>query len=110
VSLRPDQAERPGLKPLPYPNPDRLVTLWETHPTWGPFLTVAPANFYDWRQQSTSFSRMAALDPYPDFILTGRGEPRRLAHSATISTGKDINIAIQTAMPHTAMRGNRSRN
>jgi len=70
------------LKPLPYPNPDRLVTLWETHPTWGPFLTVAPANFYDWRQQSTSFSRMAALDPYPDFILTGRGEPRRLAGAA----------------------------
>ena len=69
-------------KPLPYPNPDRLVTLWETHPTWGPFLTVAPANFYDWRQQSTSFSRMAALDPYPDFILTGRGEPRRLAGAA----------------------------
>src|ERR1035438_6864557 len=54
-------------KPLPYPNPDRLVTLWETHPTWGPFLTVAPANFYDWRQQNTSFSRLAALDPYPDF-------------------------------------------
>jgi putative ABC transport system permease protein len=70
------------LKPLPYPDPDRLVTLWETHPTWGPFLTVAPANFYDWRQQSTSFSRMAALDPYPDFILTGRGEPRRLAGAA----------------------------
>jgi predicted permease len=70
------------LKPLPYPHPDRLVTLWETHPTWGPFVTVAPANFYDWRQQSTSFSRMAALDPYPDFILTGRGEPHRLAGAA----------------------------
>jgi len=70
------------LKPLPYANPDRLVTLWETHPTWGPFLTVAPANFYDWRQQSASFARMAALDPYPDFILTGRGEPRRLAGAA----------------------------
>ena len=70
------------LKPLPYPNPDRLVTLWETHPTWGPFLTVAPANFYDWRQQSTSFSQMGALDPYPDFILTGSGEPHRLAGAA----------------------------
>ncbi len=70
------------LKPLPYPDPDRLATLWETHPTWGPFLTVAPANFYDWRQESTCFSRMAALDPYPDFILTGSGEPRRLAGAA----------------------------
>ena len=67
------------LKPLPYPNPDRLISLWETHPTFGQFLTVAPANFYDWRAQSTSFEKMAALDPYPDFILTGTGEPRRLA-------------------------------
>ena len=70
------------LKPLPYPHPDRLITLWETHPTWGPFLSVAPANFYDWRAQSTSFETMAALDPYPDFILTGTGEPRRLAGAA----------------------------
>ena len=70
------------LKPLPYPNPGRLVTLWESHPAYGPFLTVAPANFYDWRAQSTSFEMMAALDPYPDFILTGTGEPRRLAGGA----------------------------
>jgi putative ABC transport system permease protein len=67
------------LKPLPYPDPARLVTLWESHPTWGPFLGVAPANFYDWRAQNSSFDKMAALDPYPDFILTGAGEPRRLA-------------------------------
>jgi putative ABC transport system permease protein len=70
------------LKPLPYPNPDRLITLWETHPTFGQLLSVAPANFYDWRAQSTSFEEMAALDPYPDFILTGTGEPRRLAGAA----------------------------
>ena len=70
------------LKPLPYPNPDRLISLWETHPTFGQFLTVAPANFYDWREQSSSFDKMAALDPYPDFILTGAGEPHRLAGAA----------------------------
>ena len=70
------------LKPLPYPHPGRLLTLWETHPTFGQFLSVAPANFYDWRAQSTSFDKMAALDPYPDFILTGTGEPRRLNGAA----------------------------
>ena len=70
------------LKPLPYPQPDRLVTLWESHPTWGRYLTVAPANFYDWREQSRSFEKIAALDPYPDFILTGTGEPHRLAGAA----------------------------
>ena len=66
------------LKPLPYPDPDRLVTLFENDSISGEF-TVAPANFYDWRQQSTSFSHMSALDPYPDYILTGTGEPHRLS-------------------------------
>ena len=70
------------LKPLPYPHPDRLVTLWESHPEFGRFLTVAPANFYDWRAQSSSFERMAALDPYPDFILTGGSQPYRLTGAA----------------------------
>jgi putative ABC transport system permease protein len=70
------------LKPLPYPEPGRLVTLWESHPKFGRFLTVAPANFYDWRAQSSSFDRMAALDPYPDFILTGGSQPYRLTGAA----------------------------
>src|SRR5262249_19001505 len=71
------------LKPLPYPHPDRLVTLWESHPAFGQFLTVAPANFYDWRALNGTFDKMAALNPYPDYILTGVGQPRRL-------TGADV--------------------
>jgi putative ABC transport system permease protein len=70
------------LKPLPYPEPDRLAMLWERQLPGGSLGTVAPANFYDWRRQSRSFSRMAAIDPYPDFILEGAGEPRRLAGAA----------------------------
>src|SRR5215813_9531637 len=56
------------LKPLPYPHPDRLVTLWESHPAFGQFLSVAPANFYDWRALNGTFDKMAALNPYPDYI------------------------------------------
>src|SRR4051794_41021813 len=59
------------LKRLPYPDPDRLLTLWEHSQADGLKSTVAPANFYDWRQQSRSFAKMAAIDPYPDFILDG---------------------------------------
>ena len=59
------------LKPLPYPEPNRLLTLWERSRSDGEQSTVAPANFYDWHEQSPSFSRMAAIDPYPDFILGG---------------------------------------
>ena len=74
------------LKPLPYPDPDRLVMLWEKNIFDGTLGTVAPANFFDWRAQSRSFSRMAAIDPYPDFILNGASEPQRLA-GAAVSSG-----------------------
>src|SRR5207253_2142172 len=73
------------LKPLPYPQPQRLVMLWERQLSDGPLGPVAPANFFDWREQSHSLEKMAAIDPYPDFILTGTGEPRRLVGAAVSS-------------------------
>jgi len=73
------------LKPLPYPDPDRLLTLWEHSQADGLKTIVAPANFYDWRQQSRSFARMAAIDPYPDFILDGSSGAQRLS-GAEVST------------------------
>jgi len=73
------------LKPLPYPHPDRLVMLWERQLSDGTLGTVAPANFVDWREQNHSFDKMAAIDPYPDFILNGSGEPQRLTGAAVSS-------------------------
>src|SRR6267378_3689183 len=73
------------LKPLPYPEPHRLVMLWEKQLSDGTLGTVAPANFVDWREQSHSFDKMAAIDPYPDFILNGSGEPQRLTGAAVSS-------------------------
>jgi putative ABC transport system permease protein len=70
------------LKPLPFPQPDRLLILWERQLSDNTLGTVAPANFYDWREQTHSFAKMAALDPYPDFILNGYGDPQRLAGAA----------------------------
>ena len=73
------------LKPLPYPEPDRLLMLFERQLSDGTLGTVAPSNFFDWRNQSHSFDKMAAIDPYPDFILSGAGEPHRLAGAAVSS-------------------------
>ena len=70
------------LKPLPYPDPDRLLMLWESSLTDRNLGTVAPSNFFDWREQSHSFEKMAAIDPSPDFILNGSGQARRLAGAA----------------------------
>jgi putative ABC transport system permease protein len=73
------------LKPLPYPEPERLLMLFERQLSSGTLGTVAPANFFDWREQSRSFDKMAAIDPYPDFILNGAGEAKRLAGAAVSS-------------------------
>ncbi|MBV8856417.1 MAG: ABC transporter permease [Acidobacteria bacterium] len=66
------------LKPLPFPEPERLVMLWEDATRIGfPQNTPAPANFVDWKTQTKSFEAVAALS-FESFNLTGYGEPQRL--------------------------------
>ena len=48
------------LKPLPYPQPDRLVTLWERTAERGiEQERVSGPNYLDWRAQNSVFSEMA---------------------------------------------------
>ncbi len=47
------------LRPLPFHNPDDVVTLWEDPPSHGRN-RVSPMNFLDWHDQNTAFSHMAA--------------------------------------------------
>ena len=47
------------LKPLAYPEPERIVQIWEKPPR-GLRNGVSALNFLDWRDQATSFSAMAA--------------------------------------------------
>src|SRR6266542_1026421 len=48
------------LRPLPYPEPAQLVTLWESNLQSGSEEAVAAGNFLDWRAQSQAFEDMAA--------------------------------------------------
>jgi predicted permease len=64
------------LRPLPFPQADRLVAVWETSAD-NPARWVAPANYLDWRRESRSFAALAAYDSFST-NLTGRGEPERL--------------------------------
>src|SRR6185437_10772198 len=59
------------LEPLPYPDSDRLVMLWDQVPQSGSAAPVAPANFRDWQAQSRSFTEVAAINPFPTFVVTG---------------------------------------
>jgi putative ABC transport system permease protein len=59
------------LRPFPFPNLDRMVTVWETVPQQeDDHLSPAPANFRDWKEQSPQFERMAAVRGW-DASLTG---------------------------------------
>jgi putative ABC transport system permease protein len=51
------------LKPIPFPNPDRLVLVWETFGK-GPdnWNIVSAPNFWDFQKQSRSFESMAIFD------------------------------------------------
>ena len=63
-------------RPLPYPNAERIVTVWERQlaSTSTGRLDVAPANFLDWRARAQSFSHLAAGDPY-SYDYTGGDRP-----------------------------------
>ena len=63
------------LRPLPYPESDRLVRVMEIVPQYGRF-SVAPANFLDWRQQNTVFERMATYVGGNDTLLGSDGPER----------------------------------
>ena len=51
------------LRPLPYHDPDRIVTVWERQPATPGRLAVAPGNFVDWRARATSFTKLASAEP-----------------------------------------------
>src|SRR5262245_11561019 len=73
------------LRPLPYPEPDRLVTLRESNPTKQPDSQVSPANFLDWQRQNTVFADPAAYRSV-SYNLTGDGNPERL-RAGRVSSG-----------------------
>jgi len=67
------------VRPLSYPEPERLVDLLATHPSRGPDrVGVTPADFLAWRDGSTVFAHLGAYVPFGTLDLTGAGEPVRL--------------------------------
>jgi predicted permease len=65
------------LRPLAYPDPGRLMAIFETTPEFT-HASVAYPNFLDWRRDSRSFADMGAIRS-DDFNFTGRGEPEHLS-------------------------------
>ena len=61
------------LRPLPYPNAQDIVAIWEKRPREADSMrvTVSAADFVDWRRTARSFSSMA-LYTTGRFSLTGK--------------------------------------
>jgi predicted permease len=65
------------LRPLPYPEPDRIVQIWEAPNTGGVAITCGGV-FMDWQDHMTQLEFIAAAHQ-ADKNLTGGGDPVRIS-------------------------------
>src|SRR5277367_97658 len=68
------------LKPIPYRDPERLVTVAEIIPKLSKSFGALPVNgrhLLEWRKQSQSFESVAGIDSRR-MNLTGSGEPEQI--------------------------------
>ncbi|HEX4749974.1 MAG TPA: ABC transporter permease [Bryobacteraceae bacterium] len=66
------------LKPLPYPDPDRLVGLWLTAPGINiKNLNIAPSVYFTYREQNRSFQSLGVYTG-DGVSVTGIGEPEQV--------------------------------
>jgi len=89
------------LRPLPYPESERIVDVWHTPPQQSfPGLdrfSVSPANYLDWKAQSIAFEQIAIYS-YTGFSLSASNDPLPLIGAAVSS---DFFSVLRT----NAMRG-----
>ncbi|REJ85841.1 MAG: hypothetical protein DWQ30_01395 [Acidobacteria bacterium] len=65
------------LRPLPFPDPDELVMIWERDTRTGAAGNVSVANYLDYRSRASSLGSLAAVAS-GSFNLTGDGPPELL--------------------------------
>ena len=64
------------IRPLPFPQPDRLVRIWESVPGYSQ-MELSPGNYRDWKNRSASFEAFGT-DSTNAVNWIGQGEPQRL--------------------------------
>ena len=70
------------LKPLPVPEPNRVVMIWGTVLKAGfDQMPVSAADYLEWQKQARSFDAMSAAFAIPEFGLnvSGAGDPERVS-------------------------------
>jgi putative ABC transport system permease protein len=72
------------LRPLPFAQPERLVSIRESHEKYGP-MVASPPNYLDFKAQSRSFEDMGAFTT-SSMVLSGTGEAEQLS-GAFVTSG-----------------------
>jgi predicted permease len=91
------------LRPLPFPDAERLVRVYETLPDEAE-RSAAPANFLDWRHDNRSFEGLAAYTVRYRNLLSG-GEPEQI-QVASVSGNFLRVIGLPTALGRDFPDGN----
>ena len=76
------------LRPLPYPDSSELVGVFDTQPA----CATCPASFpkyHDWKERNQVFAAIGGSTP-ASFVMTGSGEPERVAGMATTASLGDV--------------------
>jgi len=78
------------LKPLAFPELDRVVAIWDKNPSRGVVHNeVAMANYLDWQAQTQSFEQLA-LYSWFNASITGLNEPERVQGFAVTANFLDV--------------------
>ncbi len=84
------------LRATPFPDPDRLVVLWETNPALPvPVMVASPPTLYDWTTRHRSFEAVGAFRWRS--VTLGGGEPEQV-RGATMTASLLRALAVQPAM------------
>jgi putative ABC transport system permease protein len=98
------------LEPLPYRDPDRIVSIWETNIRRGQTRgIVAAANFIEWRERNRSFEYLGMVGPARlNLLLNGQPyEVSGLQASADVFAALGVQPALGRAYtPNEDLRGN----
>lgn len=88
------------LRPLPYQDPDRLVSIWSSNLKQGLPDGASHPDFLDWKAQSRTLQDIALMLRQDSAILTGAKEPERI-RTGRVSANFFSVLGIEPALGRT---------
>ncbi len=84
------------LRPLPFPQSDQLVKLWEKRVGYSR-MELSPPNYEDWSEQITTLQSWAPYTETAANLVGGEGRPRRL-QGAVVGSGLFDTLGVRPAL------------